>query len=90
MSQAQVTTDHAAIRRWAESRGGRPASVKETGDGGPGVLRIDFGPELAEGLELITWDAFFAKFDNEHLGFLHQEETEDGVPSRFHKFVDRN
>ena len=89
MSDAQVTTDHAAIRKWAEARGGRPASVKGTGKGEAGVLRIDFEPELAEGLELISWDAFFEKFDAEKLGFLHQDKTADGKISRFHKFVDR-
>jgi hypothetical protein len=90
MSEAQVTTDHAAIRRWAESRGGRPASVKGTGKGDAGLLRIDFEPDMAENLELISWDDFFAKFDAEKLGFLHQDETEDGSISRFHKFVDRH
>jgi hypothetical protein len=89
MSDAQVTTDHAAIRKWAEARGGRPASVKGTGQGEAGVLRIDFEPERAEGLELISWDAFFEKFDAEKLGFLHQDKTADGKLSRFHKFVDR-
>jgi hypothetical protein len=89
MSDAQVTTDHAAIRKWAEARGGRPASVKGTGQGEAGVLRIDFEPERAEGLELISWDAFFEKFDAEKLGFLHQDKTADGKVSRFHKFVDR-
>ena len=89
MSDAQVTTDHATIRKWAEAREGRPASVKGTGKGEAGVLRIDFEPEQAEGLELISWDDFFAKFDEEKLGFLHQDKTADGSISRFHKFVDR-
>jgi hypothetical protein len=91
MSEAEVTTDHAAIRRWAESRGGRPASVRGTGRAGEdaGLLRIDFEPELAEGLELVSWDDFFAKFDREKLAFLHQDKTADGSQSRFHKFVDR-
>jgi hypothetical protein len=91
MSEAQVTTDHDAIRNWADKRGGRPASVKGTAEsGGAGLLRIDFEPEVAEGLELISWDAFFEKFDAEQLGFLHQEKTEDGSVSRFHKFVERH
>jgi hypothetical protein len=91
MSEAQATTDHDAIRRWAERRGGRPASVRGTGRGGEdtGLLRIDFEPDLAEGLELVSWDDFFAKFDREKLAFLHQDETADGSLSRFHKFVDR-
>jgi hypothetical protein len=90
MSEAQVTTDHDAIRRWAEDRGGRPASVHGTGDDHAGLLRIDFEPEVAEGLDLISWEAFFDKFDRENLGFLHQDQTEDGSVSRFHKFVDRH
>jgi hypothetical protein len=89
MSDAQTTTDHATIRRWADTRGGRPASVKGTGHGEAGVLRIDFEPELAEGLELISWDDFFEKFETERLGFLHQDRTADGSVSRFHKFVER-
>ena len=90
MSEAQVTTDHDAIRRWAESRDGRPATVSDTSGDEPGVLRIDFGPDTADGLEIIDWDAFFEKFDEQRLGFLHQEETSDGSVSRFHKFVDRD
>jgi hypothetical protein len=90
MSEANVTNDHDAIRKWAEDRGGRPAHVKGTGKSDAGLLRIDFEPELAENLELISWEDFFAKFDKEKLGFLHQEKTADGSVSRFHKFVDRS
>ena len=90
MSEAQVTTDHDAIRQWVDARDGRPASVRGTGDGDAGLLRIDFEPDTAEGLELISWDDFFAKFDAEKLGFLHQEKTADGSISRFHKFVARD
>ena len=90
MSEAQVTTDHDAIRRSAEERGGRPASVSDTGGrGGAGILGIDFEPETEERLELISWEDFFAKFDEEKLGFLHQDKTKDGGTSRFHKFVAR-
>jgi hypothetical protein len=90
MSKAEVVTDHDTIRRWAEERGGQPASVKNTAEDGAGVLRIDFDPEPAEGLELISWETFFEKFDAENLGFLHQDETVDGSISRFHKFVNRS
>ncbi|TPE51665.1 hypothetical protein [Amaricoccus solimangrovi] len=88
MSEAEITRDHDTIRAWAEARGGRPATVRGTGAEEAGVLRIDFEPERAEGLELISWDAFFEKFDRERLGFLRQEKTADGSVSRFHKFVD--
>ena len=89
MAESKTTTNHDEIRRWVEERGGRPASVKETGgDGDPGILRIDFGDE-DEGLEEISWDEFFQAFDENNLAFLHQDETEDGSQSRFNKFVSR-
>jgi hypothetical protein len=92
MSEAKTTTDHAAIRAWAEARGGRPAAAKGTGGegkgGGAGVLRIDFGPK-EEGLEEISWEEFFETFEASGLAFLHQEETKDGSESRFFKLVRR-
>ena len=43
MSEAKMTTDHDAIRKWTEERGGRPSSVHVTHKGGEtGILRIDF------------------------------------------------
>lgn len=90
MSEAKRTTDHDTIRRWAEQRGGRPATVTATrGKTGPGILRLDFEPKQEEGLSLISWDEFFEKFDEENLDFLFQDKTEDGKVSRFHKFVAR-
>jgi hypothetical protein len=85
MSEAKTTTDHDAIRAWAEARDGHPARVKGQGDGG--LLRIDFG-EPNESLERIDWDEFFEIFDENELAFLHQEETKEGT-SRFNKFVNR-
>jgi hypothetical protein len=84
----KTTTDHDAIRKWAEARGGRPARVTGTGDEG-GILRIDFR-EPDEGLEEIDWDTFFAVFEDRRLAFLHQDETADGETSRFNKFVSRD
>lgn len=86
MSQAVTTSDHDEIRSWAEKRRGRPARVK--GAAGGGILRIDFG-EPEKGLEPISWEEFFRIFDHNRLLFLHQDETADGKPSRFNKFVDR-
>lgn len=87
--ESQRTTDHEQIRRWAEERGGRPATVKSTREGDePGVLRIDFeGYSGEDTLEDITWDEFFEKFDEKNLEFLYQDKTSDGKPSRFFKFV---
>lgn len=89
MSEAEKVTDHEQIRRWADERGGRPATVTETEtDGEAGVLRFDFN-EPEERLEEITWDEFFAKFEESNLALLLQDETQDGSESRFFRFVAR-
>ncbi|HPL64224.1 MAG TPA: hypothetical protein PK587_10705 [Syntrophales bacterium] len=91
MSGSKVTTDHQEIRRWVEKRGGKPARVKGTGRGkDPGLLRIDFpGYGEDQDLEEIPWEEFFSKFDENSLGFLHEEKTGEGKISRFNKFVSR-
>lgn len=87
MSDAKTTQDHATIRKWAEARGGKPATVSGTGEsGGAGILRLDFDPKDAK-LDTITWGEFFEKFDEADLAFLYQDETGDGKKSRFHKFI---
>ena len=86
-----MTTDHDTIRRWVEERGGRPATVKGTGNGEAGILRVDF-PRRGddESLQEVSWDEFFEKFDKENLAFVYQEKTADGEKSRFSKFVSRD
>jgi hypothetical protein len=87
MSQAKKLTDHQAIRSWAEERGGRPARVEGSkGDGG--ILRFDFG-DKDEGLQEISWEEFFAIFEDRKLALLEQDETSQGKTSRFSKFVSR-
>jgi hypothetical protein len=51
-------TDHETIKRWAEERGGMPATVRGTeSDGEAGVLCIDFlGGAGEDQLEHISWD----------------------------------
>lgn len=90
MTSAETTTDHATIRRWVEARNGKPATVSATHASDPaGILRIDFN-DFEEGLEPLSWDAFFAKFDEAGLAFLYQDRTSDGAKSRFFKLVPRN
>ena len=86
MARSSKTTDHDEIRNWIEERDGTPCVVRGTGDGGGGVLRVDFGEE-DEDLEEIEWEEFFEIFDESELAFLHQDETSDGEISRFNKFV---
>jgi hypothetical protein len=90
MSSARTTTDHDTIRKWIEDRGGRPAMVRSTADGGRtgGLLRVDFR-EPDDELEEIGWDEFFRIFDDNRLAFLHQDQADDGGKSRFNKFVER-
>jgi hypothetical protein len=83
------TRDHDEIRQWVEERGGFPATVEATSSHDePGILRIDF-PDYSGGetLKRINWESFFAKFDEEELDFLYQDETAGGKTSRFCKFV---
>jgi hypothetical protein len=90
MAQASTTTDHKAIRKWAEERGGKPARVKGTEDrSGEGILRFDFA-EPDEKLEKISWEEFFETFEDRQLALLHQDKTADGNTSRFFKFVRRD
>jgi hypothetical protein len=80
-----VTTDHDVIRQWAEERGGSPATVAGTGRGSTlGVLRIDFpaGGRSAN-LRAVSWDDWFATFDERRLNFIYQEERSDGKQSNF-------
>ena len=88
--EAKTTTDHQTIRQWAEARGGAPATVKGTASGEPaGLLRIAFSEDSEESLEPISWEDFFAKFEEQKLAFLYQEETKEGGVSRFFKLVNR-
>ena len=87
-----ATTDHEVIRKWAEDRGGKPATVEGTERGGDGVgmIRLEF-PDAPgandDKLTEITWDEWFAKFDEGGLALLYQEHTADGQPSNFNKLV---
>jgi hypothetical protein len=88
---SKTTTDHAAIRKWAEKRGAVPATVEGTERRGEeaGILRFDFPPK-DDKLEPVDWDTFFEKFDKSKLAFLYQDQTAGGDLSRFHKFVSRD
>jgi hypothetical protein len=91
-SASKTTIDHDEIRTWVEEHEGKPASVRGTSDGGePGVLRVDFpGGAGEDQLEHISWDEWFAKFDENDLAFLYQEEKASGEDSTFFKLVARD
>lgn len=89
--ESQTTTDHDQVRRWAEARKAKPSAVSATHDDDEvGVIRLDFPGYSGDGLEEITWEEFFEKFEEKKLALLYQEKTKDGEPSNFFKLVKRD
>ena len=85
---AETTTDHDTIRKWAESKGGKPAAVDRThSDKDVGLIRIMF-PDAPnshhEHLVEISWEEFFEEFDAKDLALLFDEK------SLFNKLVGRD
>ncbi len=75
MSTVKFTIDHDEIRRWAERRGGVPATIRgSASDGGPGILRIALPTAAVRtNLMALTWDEFFAAVEANELGFMIDE-----------------
>jgi hypothetical protein len=85
--QTLATRDHGVIQRWADARGGVPATVPGTEhDGRPGVLRFIFDPKSDDRLQEISWDDWFKTFDARDLVFLLQDKKSDGSQSNFFHF----
>ena len=85
---ANTTTDHDQIRKWAENKGGKPAAVKRTHQGGDvGIIRIMF-PDRPQSehdaLEEISWDEFFRQLEESKLALLYEDD------SLFNKVVGRD
>lgn len=85
---AETTTDHEAIRKWAESKGGKPAAVARThDDGSTGIIRIMF-PDAQNSkhgaLTEISWGEFFQQFEDSELALLYEPD------SMFSKIVGRD
>lgn len=82
--QSLATRNHEVIRRWAEERGGEPATVEGTEyEERPGVLRFDFPGFAGQRLKKIAWDFWFKSFDDRNLIFRFQEHMKNGRPSNF-------
>jgi hypothetical protein len=85
---ARTTTDHETVREWAESKGGKPAAVDRTHQGGDvGIIRIMF-PNARhsehESLVEISWDEFFDEFEKRNLALVYDDK------SMFKKIVGRD
>ncbi|MBV8094674.1 MAG: hypothetical protein JOY71_09945 [Acetobacteraceae bacterium] len=76
---ALSTIDHEIIRRWAEGKGGKPAAVDRTHQGGDvGIIRIMFpdNPQSEhQSLVEISWDEFFRQFEESKLALLYEEDS---------------
>jgi len=87
----RITVDHEIIRRWVEKRGGKPGLVlNQVPSENEGVLRILFPETEGDAFVAVSWNEFFTRFDQSHLGFEYEEENEDGGQSHFFKFINRN
>ncbi len=85
---SNTTIDHDEIRKWAESRGGKPAAVDRTHQGGDvGIIRLMFpdNPQSEHGaLVEISWDEFFDQFEAGKLALVYEEGNQ------FNKLVGRD
>ena len=76
---SETTTDHDTIRKWAESKGGKPAAVDRThSEDDVGLIRIMF-PDAPNShhdhLVEITWEEFFEEFEAKQLALIFDEKT---------------
>lgn len=80
-----VTTNHDVIKRWAQARQAKPATIRNTDrDNRPGVLRLEFpGFQSSPNMVGVTWNQWFRTFDERQLNFVYQERLRNGQPSNF-------
>jgi hypothetical protein len=91
-------TDREDIRLWAGARGGNPAMGDAGTESNP-VLRIVFdqyllnagesqGTDRPGGLDLVSWEDWFAEFDKQGLVMM-VEEARPGVLDDYFEFAPR-
>jgi hypothetical protein len=73
------TAKHEVIRAWAQARNAQPARVRGTSD----ALKLKIGDD-EKSWEAITWDDWFAVFDEKEFAFVFEE------PGFQNKIVRRN
>lgn len=88
ITSSKVTTDHDAIRHWAEERGAKPALALKS-DGEPGSIRLEFPGSRDTSLRETNWDDWLRQLDKSKLALLYQQQTPDGELSRFYRIVPR-
>jgi len=90
-TSSRKTTNHEVINFWTEDRGGVPAAVSATQTGDDtGLLRIHFeGHGGGDDLDRVSWEDFFAEFEEAKLAFVYEVHTSDGPLCRFSRLVSR-
>lgn len=87
-----VTTDHGRIRRWVEDNHGVPSAIRGAGGDNAGVLGLDFSDTQSgvrdAGVEHISWDEWFARFDEADLALLYNDD-DNAERKRFFRIVRR-
>jgi hypothetical protein len=96
----QKLTERDEIRQWAIARAGNPAlEDRPSGINGPPVLHIVFDQYLLNagegqyverpgGLDLVSWDDWFAELDKQGLALVVEDER-PGVLDDYFEFVPR-
>ena len=88
-SPRNITTDHATIKEWVETRGGTPARVTGQTDDASSlyIVRED---EAMEGMESVSWNDFFETFETEGLAFLYAGYEPGDSDEWFYDIVERD
>lgn len=98
---AKTLTDREAIRQWAEARGGNPM-LMDTPDGSGirTLLQLTFGqhaintdgnegPDRLGGFHLVSWEEWFAAFEEGKLALRVSDDPSGGNEAEF-EFVSRD
>ena len=78
MAMKGPTTNHEEIRCWAEARSAVPVEVlPRTVDSEPALLRLMIAAQAEDqsGVQIISWEEFFLKFDALGLTFVYADDS---------------
>jgi hypothetical protein len=79
------TRDHNVIRQWASRRGAEPATGEATASGPATIAIADTGAGIRfnfPGLgpfRPISWEEWFANFDQHQLAFVYEDADDEGA-----------
>lgn len=83
--------DHDKVRQWAEGRHAAPARVLPSADH-PDADELTFSFRQNRdggGVELLTWDEWLSRFDDDRLALLVLDQERTGLSSKYFRLVSR-